>query len=67
MQKLTMDMHSVSFNVKFSLNDVMFAKYSTNETFEDIRENVIEELVRQFNIPIGVARNIWAHLKIEKP
>ena len=62
---LTMDMHSVSHNVKFSLNSVLFCKYSTSESFKDIRDNVIEEIEKQFGVSNQLARCLWNLLEVE--
>lgn len=65
--KLTMDMHSVSHNVKFSYNDIEFAKYSVREQLIDIKWNVIEELQSQFKLSPFEAEQLWAHLEVEIP
>jgi coenzyme F420-reducing hydrogenase delta subunit len=63
---LSMDMHSVSHNVKFSWCGTDFCKYSSGETFMDIRENVIEQLMSQFNMSEARARLAWLSLVVER-
>lgn len=63
--KLTMDMHSTSHNVKFSVDGVLFHKVPTNATFEYMRSSVIEVLVKEIGWTNAQAQYLWDNMEIE--